>query len=65
MTGRIEAGFRAWRAASRTCLAHCEPMRLRPRTHTPLREVFHTLFVAYQNASAGRPDADGRAGLLL
>lgn len=24
------------------------PMRLEPRTHTPLREVFHTIFVAYR-----------------
>ncbi|MGC2221274.1 MAG: MFS transporter [Methylocella sp.] len=43
----IEAGFRL-HGASFQDGSTLTPMRLRPRTHTPLREVFHTLFIAFR-----------------
>lgn len=46
-TGAIEAEFRA-HGARLEDPAELRPLRLRPRTHTPLREVFHTIFQTYR-----------------
>src|SRR5208337_3483690 len=40
-------------------------IRLRSRTHTPLAEVFDPLVNRLSPPDLRRPDADGRAGLLL
>src|ERR1019366_1016450 len=43
----IEAGFRL-HGANFQDASTLTPMRLHPRTHTPLREVFHTLFITFR-----------------
>jgi MFS family permease len=43
----IETGFRL-RGASFPDASTLTPMLLRPRTHTPLRQVFQTLFIAFR-----------------
>jgi MFS family permease len=43
----IEAGMRE-RGAHLLEISQLRPLHLRPRTHTPLREVFDTLFVVYR-----------------
>jgi MFS family permease len=43
----IEAGFRLHGASFQNG-STLTPMRLHPRTHTPLREVFHTLFITFR-----------------
>jgi MFS family permease len=43
----IEAGFRLHEASFQDG-STLTPMRLHPRTHTPLREVFHTLFITFR-----------------
>ena len=40
-------------------------VRLRARSHTPLTEVARTLLHRLSPAHAGRPEPDGRAGVLL
>ena len=40
-------------------------IRLKMRSHTPLREVAHTLFSTYRQRSMVGTGADGRAGVLL
>jgi MFS family permease len=47
VAGEIEAGFRAHGAHFQDA-AQLKPMRIHPRTHTPLREVFRTVFVTYR-----------------
>src|SRR5208337_1703444 len=47
IAGEIEAGFRAHGAQFQDA-AQLKPMRIHPRTHTPLREVFRTIFVTYR-----------------
>jgi hypothetical protein len=47
LVDKIEAGFRL-HGASFQDGSTLTPMRLRPRTHTPLREVFHTLFITFR-----------------
>ena len=43
----IEAGFRK-RGAKLQDISGLKPMRVHPRTHTPLKEVFKTIFVTYR-----------------
>ncbi|CAN2533683.1 Inner+membrane+metabolite+transport+protein+YdjE [Methylocapsa aurea] len=43
----IESGLREHGAVFQDA-SELPPMRLRPRTHTPLREVFRTIFVTYR-----------------
>ena len=43
----IEAGFRL-RGVSFSDASTLEPMRLRPRAYTPLRQVFQTLFITFR-----------------
>ncbi len=43
----VETGFRL-RGASFPDASTLTPMLLRPRTHTPLRQVFQTLFIAFR-----------------
>jgi MFS family permease len=47
IAGGIEAGFRA-HGTQLEDASHLKPMRIRPRTHTPLAEVFRTIFVIYR-----------------
>lgn len=47
ITGEIEAGFRAHGAHFKGSSA-LKPMRVHPRTHTPLAEVIRTIFVTYR-----------------
>jgi MFS family permease len=47
IAGEIEAGFLA-HGASITDVQTLKPIRIRPRTHTPLSEVFRTIFVTYR-----------------
>ncbi|MGO8953628.1 MAG: MFS transporter [Rhodomicrobium sp.] len=47
ITDDIEAGFRAHGARIQD-ERELKPMRLRPRAHTPLAEVFRTIFVTYR-----------------
>ena len=47
VAGGIEAGFRAHGAHFQDA-SELKPMRVHPRTHTPLSEVFHTIFVTYR-----------------
>src|SRR5208282_4263210 len=50
IAGEIEAGFRA-RGAHFQDASGLKPLRIHPRTHTPLGEVFRTLFVTYRSRS--------------
>ena len=43
----IEAGFRK-HGAKLQDVSELKPMRVHPRTHTPLKEVFKTIFVTYR-----------------
>jgi MFS family permease len=47
VVNEIEAGFHQ-HGASFQDGSTLKPMRLHPRTHTPLREVFHTLFITFR-----------------
>ncbi len=47
VAGNIEAGFRAHGAHFEDA-SKLKPMRIRPRTHTPLGEVVKTIFVTYR-----------------
>jgi MFS family permease len=47
VTNAIEAGLREEGACLQNA-SELRVMRIRPRTHTPLREVFHTLFIVYR-----------------
>jgi MFS family permease len=47
IAGEIEAGFRAHGTRLEDG-SKLKPMRIRPRTHTPLAEVFGTIFVTYR-----------------
>jgi MFS family permease len=47
LTGMIEAGFER-RGAKLDDARDLAPIRFHPRTHTPLDEVFHTLFVVHR-----------------
>jgi MFS family permease len=47
IAGKIEAGFRA-RGVELQEVSQLKPMRIHPRTHTPLAEVLRTLFVTYR-----------------
>ncbi len=47
IAGDIEAGFRAHGVHFEDA-AKLKPMRVHPRTHTPLGEVFRTIFVTYR-----------------
>jgi MFS family permease len=47
VVGEIEAGF-IKHGAQLTDVSELTPMRVRPRTHTPLAEVFKTIFVTYR-----------------
>ncbi len=47
IVGEIETGFRL-RGASFPDASTLTPMLLRPRTHTPLRQVFQALFIAFR-----------------
>ncbi len=47
VVGEIEAGFRK-HGARLTDVSELKPMRVHPRTHTPLAEVFKTIFVTYR-----------------
>ena len=47
IAGEIEAGFRA-HGTQLEDASRLKPMRVRPRTHTPLAEVFRTIFVTYR-----------------
>jgi MFS family permease len=47
VVGEIEAGLLK-RGARLTDISELTPMRVRPRTHTPLAEVFKTIFVTYR-----------------
>jgi MFS family permease len=47
IAGEIEAGLRA-EGARLSDERTLKPMRVHPRTHTPLKEVFRTLFVTYR-----------------
>jgi MFS family permease len=48
VVGEIEAGF-IKRGAQLTDVSELAPLRIRPRTHTPLRQVFKTIFVTYRS----------------
>ncbi|MFY9640448.1 MAG: MFS transporter [Rhodomicrobium sp.] len=48
IAGEIEAGLRA-HGEDFEDLSALKPMRVRPRTHTPLAEVFRTLFFTYRS----------------
>ena len=72
--GRADEAERDRRATSRRGSAGTDAtlpapplprVRLRARAHTPLAEVARTLFDTLSPAHAGRPRADGRAGVLL
>ncbi len=47
IVAEIEAGFRAHGAHFQDA-SQLKPMRVHPRTHTPLAEVFRTIFVTYR-----------------
>ena len=47
IAGEIEAGFRAHGAQLQDA-SQLKPMRIHPRTHTPLSEVFSTIFITYR-----------------
>jgi MFS family permease len=47
VVGDIEAGFRKHGAHFQDA-SELKPMRVHPRTHTPLKEVFKTIFVTYR-----------------
>jgi MFS family permease len=47
VVGEIEAGMRAHGARLQD-RSELKPMRVHPRTHTPLREVFQTIFIRYR-----------------
>ncbi len=47
VVGEIEAGFRK-HGAKLQDVSELKPMRVHPRTHTPLKEVFQTIFVTYR-----------------
>lgn len=47
VVGDIEAGFRK-RGVKLQDASELKPMRVHPRTHTPLKEVFKTIFVTYR-----------------
>jgi MFS family permease len=47
IAGEIEAGFRA-HGTQLEDASRLKPMRIRARTHTPLAEVFRTIFVTYR-----------------
>jgi MFS family permease len=48
IAGEIEAGFRAHGVLLQDA-AELKPMRVHPRTYTPLSEVFRTIFVTYRS----------------
>jgi MFS family permease len=47
IAGNIEAGFHA-RGVHIADASNLKPMKVHPRTHTPLNEVFRTIFVTYR-----------------
>ena len=60
----IEAGFRK-HGAKLQDVSELKPMRVHPRTHTPLKEVFKTIFANLSHTGPGRSHTDGDAGIFL